>query len=72
MASKIKHPNPPHLSVQIFHYRYYRYVRMMLRRYPKMRQERLAWSVGPGINGICQNTFHSRVRAEMERQSNVS
>lgn len=51
----------------MFHFRHYRYVRMMLRRFPKMRAERLAISSGPGIDAICGNTFEERARAASER-----
>jgi len=36
-----------------FHHRYYRYVRMMLRRYPKMRNERLAYGGNHSVRAIC-------------------
>jgi hypothetical protein len=37
-----------------FHYRYYRYVRMMLRRYPKMRNESFAHRGNHGTRAICE------------------
>lgn len=36
-----------------FHYRFYRYVRMMLRWCPEMRREKLGRRLGPGVKGIC-------------------
>jgi hypothetical protein len=51
----------------MFHYRHYRYVRMMLRKYPKMRQESLAWSSGPGVDGICQNSVSERLTSARKK-----
>ena len=36
-----------------FHHQYYRYVRMMLRRYPKMRNESFATRDNHGTRAIC-------------------
>ena len=40
--------------VSDFHHRHYRYVRMMLRRYPKMRDELLGLTGNAGARAICQ------------------
>ncbi len=37
----------------VFHHRHYRYVRMMLRRYPKMRNEIFGLSSEAGCIAIC-------------------
>ena len=49
-----------------FHHRYYRYARMMLRRYPKMRNEAWARSSNRGTRGICQRK-HIDVHVEFLR-----
>lgn len=41
------------LKAVLFHHRHYRYVRMMLRRYPKMREGRFGWSSNSGVVAIC-------------------
>lgn len=47
---------------KIFHHKFYRYVRMMLRVRPKMRTERLGLLSGPGIRGICGGTWKERMK----------
>ena len=45
------------------HFNFYRYVRMMLRRYPVMRLEWFATFSGPGIAGICEKRMvETRIR----------
>lgn len=43
-----------------FHHRYYRYARMMLRRYPKMRGEFLAYSGNAGMRGVCERKDYTK------------
>ena len=52
----------------MFHYNFYRYVRYMLRRYPKMRQERLGWSSGPGMGPLVGRRLLSRLREIVNRK----
>ena len=53
-----------------FHHRHYRYVRMMLRRYPKMRKEIWGLSGNNGVRAIVTaagdtRSFEDRLQAAM-------
>jgi len=50
-------------SNPLFHFRFYRYLRYMLRRYPAMRKTMFALCCGPGVDGICQNSVAERTSA---------
>jgi hypothetical protein len=53
-----------------FHHRFYRYVRMMLRRYPKMRNEIYGLRSNNGVQSIIRaagdtRTYRTRLEAAM-------
>ena len=50
--SKRNHSRKPSLETTFFHDRFYRYVRLMLRRYPKMRRETFGLSCDNGVRAI--------------------
>lgn len=54
---------------RLFHYRYYRYARYMLRRYPIMRKGIMGLRSGPGIDAICGGDVYTRIRARIKGES---
>jgi hypothetical protein len=51
-------------SRSVFHVRCYRYVRMMLRRYPKMRREKFGLTSNSGVRAICGETFGAALKRQ--------